>query len=130
MKIKDGRITILINEEKTRIEIRDHDASITFVRIELNPMQLSQALSRLSFIKCDMEVVGIDRIGKKMEHKNFEFKLRDSDCFESNNKEVAAKKVFLACPEGWIPDAYFNSQNSIFWKDKETWARTTIRRWV
>ena len=73
MKIKDGRITILVSKEQTRIEIKDNDASITFVRIEITPVQLSQALSRLSFVRCDMEVVGLDKIGKKMENKDFKF---------------------------------------------------------
>ena len=51
MKI-NGKITILINQEYTRIELRDDDASTTFVEIKLTPEQLSMALSRLAFTPC------------------------------------------------------------------------------
>lgn len=45
-------------------------------------------------------------------------------------KKAAADIADRVCPDGWIADHYFNSQNSFYYKDGQTWARTTIRRWV
>lgn len=130
VKINDGRISILIGPDETRIEIDDREASIQFVTIKLTPKQLSMALSRQVYVPCDINVVGLDRIGKKMEHKKFEFKMPPSDY--STKKEIAKKEVLNVCPDGWEPDGYFGSQDSFFKKgeEREEWARTTIRRWI
>jgi hypothetical protein len=126
MKIKDGRITILVSEEKTRIEIRDNDASVTFVRIELTPVQLSQALSRLAMTECDIDVHNLNAVGKKLEHKPFEFKVGK----HRYNKLIVHGIAMEECPAGWEPDSGYSSKGSFFEKDGEQWARTTIRRWV
>jgi hypothetical protein len=67
VELRDGRITMLANDDGMDIEVHDCDAAITFVRIHLNPVQLAQALSRLEYTRCEkLEVFGLKKIGKVM----------------------------------------------------------------
>ena len=126
MKINNAKITILVGEEGTTITLLDGDSNTSFAEVTLTPVQLSQALSRLAHTKCEIEVHNLERVGRTMEHQEFEFELPPN-----NNRREAAKKIVLAlCPKGWTPSTYFGSQNSFFYRDDKTFARTTIRRWV
>ena len=130
MKLEDGRITILIGQESTTIELRDNKACTVFAKITLNPEQLSMALSRLGSVPCDIEINELDRIGKTHENKYLEFPLpkgkSNYDIKKHELLELAAKN----CPEGWVSDNYFNSRDSFFTKDGKNYARVTIRRWI
>jgi hypothetical protein len=129
MKLNKAAITILLSKEGMKIELHDQDASITFAEIFLDTVQTCQALSRLGYTGCEIELRGLDRVGKKMEHKKIEFEIPEGYYKRSHKKdlETLAEK---ACPEGWISSNYFNSQDSFFIKDGKRYARTTIRRWV
>jgi len=112
------------------IEIHDNDANITFAEIELDPVQLGQALGRLGFTKCKINLHLSNRIGKKMENKTFEFKIPNDLGYSNDKKNIVIKIAEEKCPIGWIPDTSFSSRGSFFSKDGQNWARTTIRRWV
>ncbi len=129
MKLRDGRITILSDNEGVDIELRDYGSSIDFVKVRLTSEQFTKALSRLSFTECEVEVFHLDLVGKTQIHKNFEFEMPDGVSFK-DEKKVAEEIVKRDCPEGWEPDLYFGSQNSFFTKDDKKYARTIIRRWV
>ena len=130
MELNDGRITILVDENGCKIEIKDNDANVTMVRVNLTVEQFCQAMGRLGNTKCEkLEVFGLDKIGKKMENKHFEFPF-DRKCEWSERGEVAYEEALKVCPEGWYPDKYFGSQNSFFIKDGQEYARVIIRRWV
>lgn len=126
---RKGKISILINREYTEIEIKDDLANVTFVKVRLTPEQFSAALGRLAYVNCELDLRGLDKVGKKHECKTFEFEIT-----YSKTKEDLA----LACNEAlfaqgmyeWVSDNYFRSQNSFFKKDGKDWARCTIRRWV
>ena len=110
----NGKITILIDREHTRIELYDEDSSITFLRIELTPEQLSSALSRLAYTPCKMEVHGLDKLGKKQEVKTLEFE-RPREHMGSNDAEELhriAQSILDEENEGWVAENYFQSQNS------------------
>jgi len=128
MKIKDGRITMLASEFGMRIELHDNEASTTFAVVTLSPKQLSQALGRLGYTECKIEVANLDIVGKKMEHEKFEFEVPKDPSWR--NKDLVRQTALRACPEGWKPDLSFSSQGSFFKKDGKDYARTTIRRWV
>lgn len=110
------------------IEVHDKDSSITFLRIGLDEQQATQALSRLAHTECTAEVYGLDRIGKIMECKKFEFPCGDLGWENKKEKAIEISKKYI--PDGWISDNRFSSQDSFFKRDGESWARTTIRRWV
>lgn len=131
MKIDSAAITFLVGSDNTTIQIHDQNANIDFVRIRLTNDQLAAMLSRLSFTPCEVEVFGLNRIGKKMENKNFEFEI-DEDARKNRDLLPSICSDALQS-EGlfeWVSDMYFSSQNTFFTKDGKLMARTTIRRWV
>ena len=129
MKIK-GDITFLVNREYTAIEIIDREANTLFAKIELTPDELSAILSRQGNVHCDIEVEGLDRVGKKHENKYFEFIVPSSIVASSQYAEDLASYANTLLNDGWIADAYFGSQGSFFTKEGKKYARATIRRWI
>jgi len=135
----NGKITILIDREQTRIEVYDDDSNITFLEIELTPEQLSSVLSRLGRTDCQsMKVRSLNRVGKVDENKTFEFeipydvyKIRNTGASEYN-KSLGdySQKILDQENDGWVSDRYFQSQNSIFFVDEKPHARCIARRWV
>jgi hypothetical protein len=127
MKI-NGKITILVNEDVTSIEIKDEKSSCNFLKLELTPNQFQLALSRRAYVSCKLtEVFNLDRIGKKMTTKEWIFKIPKK--ISNINIEELEKYAKKYCRKGWIPDLYFGSKNSIFYIGEDRYARTTIRRW-
>jgi hypothetical protein len=131
----EGRISILIGREGTRIEIKDEKSAVTFVEVNITPDQLSAALSRQALVECELEVRGLDCIGKKHENKTFSFEIPDSidlsDRWTNDSVEKELQKYAQSLlSDGWMSDGYFRSQNSFFEKDGKKWARVKIRRWV
>lgn len=128
MKIQ-GKISILINRDETIIEIVDDNANTTFCVVKLTPAQLSMALSRQSLIDCEVEVHGLDRIGKTHENKMYEFEIPES--LSSSKHEIELQEIAQSqLHDGWKADRYFSSQNTFFKKDGKHFARVTIRRYV
>ncbi len=129
MKIKTW-LQISNRRDKVVISIEDRDAGIKFCEIELTPEQFVQALSNAN-VEVDGEVMNIDKIGKKMEHKPHEFELT-RDIWQSDKLKEHARAMVLAKLKNteWEPDLHFYSQDSFFTKDGKKWVRTTIRRWI
>jgi len=127
MKLEDGRITTLFNDDGLTIELHDSKANTQFAKIKLTPTQVTKAFSRLGYVECSIELFGLERVGLKHENKKFEFILPVISYTEE--KKIAKELVIKRCPKGWVPDLFFNSQDSFFDKDGKRWARTTIRRW-
>ncbi len=133
MKIKDARINFFVNDEYTTIELIDNDASVVFAKVVLTPHQLSRAFSRGAYTNCEIDVFGIEKIGKTHENKDFVFEI--SNIGKYNNKVddlvlLCIAELKLQGMEEWVPDGYFSSQNSFFSKDGKNYARATIRRWI
>ena len=125
----EGRISVLINRDGTTIEVEDENANAMFLKITLTPEQLSAALSRQKAVECEIEVRGLEKIGKKHENKRFEFEI-PSDLASSRNENELQKLAQSLLSDGWIAERYFSSQDSFFKKDGVQYARCTIRRWV
>jgi len=128
MKLQ-GSISILINREYTTIEIEDENANTRFVKVTLTAEQLSAALSRQMSVECELEVKGLNRVGKKHENKAFEFEI-PKELRSSDNKKELNNLAQSQLTDGWIADTYFGSQNSFFTKDDKQYARVIIRRWI
>ena len=130
-----GNITILVDGNGARIEVEDESSGIRFLKINLSAEQFMACLGRLSMVKCDLELHGLNQIGKTLEVGKHEFKIpaelynrryEEPDYFDKAAQELAQSQL----TDGWIADSYFGSQGSFFQKDEEQWARVTIRRWV
>lgn len=126
-----GRVTFLINQDYTVIEINDDTSGALVASLKLSPQQLSQALSRLVDTRCNLEIYtgAADKWGKTHEVQEFVFELPD-DTPISDRKEIAKKIAKDTCSQGWKPDLEFSYQNSFFTKNKKDFARTIMRRWV
>jgi hypothetical protein len=125
----NGEITLLMSEEGMTIELYDSDAKIAFLRIELDQKQTCKALSRVAYTNCkNVEIYGIKNVGKIREVKELVFDMPESTW--SNRKEVAQNKVHQMCPDGWVPETRFSSQDSFFAKEGINYARTIIMHWV
>lgn len=132
MKIH-GKLTISrwhsTENDTIHITFMDKDACIEFAEATLTPERFALAITGTGRVECDIEVHGLDRVGRKMEIDSMEFPLGIKG-YSSQAKEAAIKKSKKICPQGWTPDTYFGSQGSFFQRDGKAWARCTIRRWV
>jgi hypothetical protein len=131
MKIK-ASLTIAIRDDEIWIQVEDRAASIRFLDITIGHTGFVRALGSLAYVPCEGELRDLDRVGKRMEHKMFEFQMPDD--WRRWNKDLARSEVgpalIAAGMEDWTPDARFSSQNSFFDRDDKPMARTRIRRWV
>lgn len=132
MKI-DAKISILVGQDSTRIEVFDQTSRTAFLRILLTPQQLSAALSRSTYTSCDSaEVIGLDVVGKKQEIDTMCFQIPNdySNCSKKYEPDYLYNLALNNVKDGWQPDNYFSAQNTFFEKDGVKYARCTIRRWI
>lgn len=128
-KLLKGSITMLVGEI-TRFEFKDSNSGVTIARVELTPDQVCAMLSRQLAVECEYEHGSLDRVGKALECKTFDFMMPDTQPY-SYDKKTAIKRVKKQCPEDWVPDLSFSSQNSFFTDEYgQHRARCVIRRWV
>ena len=132
--IIEGRISILVGSEYTSIEIEDEKANTRFLQIRLTPEQLSMCLSRQACVPCEIELKGIDKIGKKHENKSFDFEipkeLSSPGYGDIDNSQKLAEIAQKQLKDGWIAEPYFRRQDSFFKQGDKNYARCVIRRWV
>ena len=129
----NARISILSSyEDSINIVVEDKDAGVRFLVMSLTREEfVNAAMNRRACVDVSKtEVFALDKIGKKEEYKEFEFEIPTTTSLDKNQKEIAIEIVKKMCPEGWVPDTHFGSQNSFFKKNGKPYARTMIRRWV
>jgi len=130
---QDFKLSIFIGkDDNTRIEVKDVLSTITFLRLELTNDQLASVLSRLANVSVKGEINDLDKIGKQMENKKFEFALPEEfEKYSDTDKlRTIAQGLLDKEDEGWIADSYFGSKDSFFNKDGVEYARVIIRRWI
>ena len=129
----NARISILSSyEDSINIVVEDKDAGVRFLVMSLTREEfVNAAMNRRACVDVSKtEVFALDKIGKKEEYKEFEFEIPTTTSLDKNQKEIAIEIVKKMCPEGWVPDTHFGSQNSFFKKNGKPYVRTMIRRWV
>lgn len=131
MELKNGKITILVGQGATTIELKDRDASIIFCKVTLTNDQLASALSRLAETPCKIETGKLDRIGKTHENQPFSFEINE----EMRGNKGALNQACLRAlseqgMEEWVPDTHYGSQETFYKEGDKHYARTTIRRWI
>lgn len=131
MELTNAKLTFLVGQEGTIIEIHDSTSGVTFLRAELTPEQLSSALSRLSRTDIHkLELYSLDIVGKKLETDKLAFEI-PSELRGSRYADQLHEIALTKLSDGWMPDKYYASQNS-FYTDSEgrDFARVNIRRYV
>lgn len=114
-----------------KITIEDKNSAMSFVIIKVSCEEFAKALTGLGCVDCKGDVAGLNKIGKKHEHKTLVFEIPESVYKNSKfRKEKTVEIIKKECPKGWVPDESFNNQNSFSQHKDKYYARTTIRRWV
>lgn len=131
----DGRLSINSpmrgdGIEYVIIEVECEKSGTRFLELRISHADMMKAIQRSGDQKCKIKCRGLHQVGKKMEHKQFEFPFDRRKIPFKELDEMASREAIRVCPEGWYPDLYFGSKNSFFTKDGTEWARTIIRRWV
>ena len=127
----NAQITITASyNDSISITISDKDSSTAFLQIVLTREQfINAAMNRLAQTEVGSAFIeNIERVGKHLELDTLVVEIP-----KYGDSVSACKIAQEQCPYGWVPDLYFQSQNSFFSEgdDKEKYfARTTIRRWV
>jgi hypothetical protein len=109
------------------ITVYDKDSATNFLQMVMTREQFVNAtMNRLAHTEVGSAYFeNVERVGKTLE--------MDTSIVEIpvyGDKESAAKITQEKCPEGWVPDLYFQSQESFFSKDGKNYARCNIKRWV
>jgi len=136
-KVIEGRVSITRPQggrepEVIKISIEDVRAAAGFCVVELPLADFARAVTG-HVVRGEVTVAGLERVGKKMEHRPFSFPLNRSAAlvYGEDREKVACEAIKQHLPEGWQSDDYFRSQDSFYTtEDGKLWARTTIRRWV
>ena len=116
------------DRKKIKISIEDSDAIITFLDIEIDLADFAKCITGLGMVDCDMEVRGLENVGKKRESMPIVFEMPSVGW--GMKRGTAVELSQKAAPEGWTCSTYFGSQDSFFTKDGRDYARTTAYRWV
>ena len=131
MKIKNGKIRILVDRDKITLQIDDYTSKTRIAEIKMNPAEFAEALSR-SLSSCDIEIFeNSDKYNKIHQAKGFTFRMPAGVRVGVESiKDLAYTRACQLCPVGWTPDKYFGSRDSFFYKGDILWAKVTIRRWI
>lgn len=109
------------------ITVHDKDSGTNFLQMVMTREQFINAtMNRLGYTEVGSAFLeNIDRVGKTLELDKLVVEVP-----KYGDRKAAAKIAYEKCPEGWVPDLYFQSQESFFNEGGKSYARTTIRRWV
>lgn len=126
-----GKITIsrVTSNEGGYIEVRleDDNSGCQFASFKMSLEDFGAAVTGQGYMHGELEVRGLDKVGKYHEMKPLIFEVKDS----YGAKDEAARECQKHADEGWIADGYYSSQGSIqHSKDGKTYAHGVQRRWV
>ena len=113
---------------KISIQVKDRDASIKFLELEVDYDKFAECLTGLAEVDCEIKVNKIENVGKVIERKKIEFEIPGPEYEVSD--EIMKRLAPENTPDGWECSVYFNSQDSFFKKDGKEYARTHISRWI
>jgi len=102
-RLSIGKVTCCGNREKDyiRIQLEDSLSSMEFVQVKVDLKTFTQALFGLSNVPMEFELMGIDRVGKKYEHKTVEVLIPRPDIGSPSDDVIhAAIKPYEI--DGWI----------------------------
>jgi hypothetical protein len=123
-----GKITILFDKDRLRINVHDPLSGIRFLDIELDADQTMRALSRQAMVGCEMQTRGLEKVGMQVMRDSIEFEMPDHE--HHNRDSIALELARENCPERWEPDPYLGSRNNWFYNIGKLFCRCGIRKWA
>lgn len=127
--IVEGNITVRFDPNGVKIELEDVVANSKIASIDIDVPAFMRILSGLSYIPCKIDILNIDKIGKKHENKEFRFPI-PKELASSSHKEKLTRMAQSLLLDEWIADDYFGSQDSFSFKDGQWFAKCIIRRYI
>lgn len=131
----NGKITFLIDQDKTTIQIKDEKSRVKFCEINMTPQQLSSALSRLAETECQISVGDLDKVGKKQEIDKLKWRIPPK--FGTSKWEIDKNELKKAIQdqldderEGWVICDGLESKDSFTEENGDLYVNATIRRWI
>ena len=116
-KIIDGDVTISrTSKDEIRIQIKDETSRQTFATVLLTPYEFAMAVTGLSYMKCKIEVDGLENVGKQKVMENRSVLYTGSDTYNRAGMETWIDEHCQE--EGWIIKSNLGSQSSIDYNSK------------
>lgn len=131
MKQLKGKIDLLFDRDKgLEIRVEDKTSGVQFLEVNVPAESVCTMLSRQTHINCDLEVRGLELVGKHEWFGDIEFRLPGSLQSYHPDREAVTEYCNKICPDNFNPSNYWGSQNSFFERDGMYWARTTVRTYL
>ena len=130
-----GRLTISRpsygdDRKKISIKVKDVDAGVRFLDIEIDYADFAACLTGLAEQDCEFTARGLQNVGKQIQRDSLVFEIGEATRYGVDGMEEIKSLANLATPEGWTASTYFGSKYSFFEKDGKKYAKTPISRWV
>lgn len=116
--------------------IRDEDSSTSFCEVKFTPEQFANAITGLFSTKCELDVRGLDKLGKKMENMTVDVFAPDGNVAQMKANEIS-KLMWADMTEQWTKDGWTvekynwgNMHKRIKSKFGELGYECVARRWV
>ena len=98
MKLQ-GKLTMLVGRDGATFEVVDATSGVRFLSFEMNTEDYCAALGRQSYITIDMDIRGLDLIGKKKELKPLKLPVNSYEL--RNDKERLMSLIEPHLVDGW-----------------------------
>lgn len=115
---------------------RDDSSAITFMTVKFDLKNVHEMLHGISSVECDIELNGIENVGKKLEIDKFSFEIPEELKYDNDRRKKLYEMALEKFPdhlkeEGWEIKPYLGSQSS-FTRNKEgkSLVNFTIKRYV
>lgn len=130
-KISINRTTSNREESYVSIEITDERSHIGFCRIKISMTEFGNAITGLSFRPCELDLLGLEKVGKFREYKE-EVIYISSPSLLTSLKEKAAEVLAPYEIDGWIGsrDDLINHHRQFTKDDGKSYARVGFVRFV
>ena len=128
-KITISRPSCSDGKEVIVIKVKDENAVMEFLSIELSYENFTKAITGQGYIDCEFEVGNLDKVGKIRKTKKLTFQMPEDVYYTYNREEIAYKIACEKAPKGWEVDKYFRSQDSFTYKDGKLYANAILHKW-
>ncbi len=135
-KLTISRVSSNKADDCIQIRLAYARASITFAKATVSLVGFASAITGLGFVLCEIEVRGLDLIGKQREHKTEEIFIPGKSYDRKARGAIARKAIEPFEVDGWRGDDD-DANNSHRWVRREPpkgkegqWTMISFERWV
>ncbi len=125
-----GSLTICKDSSGTvRVYVRDQESRTVFAALRLSPEDFADALFGLAETHCELDVHGLDRIGKRRVSESRQIEvLGEAKIYKRDNLRAWLREN--AQEPGWILDDYLGTQGSVLYRDGKVLLNYRVYKFV